>query len=926
MIVVKFCAGLPVVFEDTVTGLRRTALRLVPVYALVCGLGVAIGAYLDFVALRSAYLDVVRTRFTALAGQVVTNAETSLTLRTPLAEQETLVAFAQREQGLDPLILSIDIADANEIILLSTQAARAGSKIAVSADALLLREPIRDDIARTVGHVAIRYDARRVGETVDRLWSDMLQIALPVALIAVLVGSLLSGLLLNRLAKRIETAGDPGRWRGEAARARDAVLSACLAIARRLGGDLPEVVAQRATRRPAQSRLSMPRADGLRPALAALVVAILTLALLTIGVRMAVTGTQVLVPELERNARSVARSVGATIERAIDYGIPANAIPGLDRYLADQLGANRDLGAIRYRTGDGRVLGEAIGPGRKPGAWLDDPSGAEVPVRQQGTAIGGVIVAVPPDIVESKMQSVWLDQAIVVFVATLIALELLALAVGQRELRGLADLEARLGRLRRGRFEIVASLPSGGGIDALAARVDAALDSVAAVYRRVLDEAKQRGDAAAMAQLSALTERYGVGERHPAPEPDRSGLVRPALFLFMLSEELTRPLLPSHVRTFDLTALGVAPDLALSLPIIVFMAVMALSQPLLGPSSDRIAPRRLFLIGAALGAAGHAAAALAPDYWSFVAARGTTAVGYALVFVSTQAYMIAHAPASERANALAVFVRAIMVAALCGPPIGGIIADRLGSEATFTVAAFVAAASGLVAFRLLQGSPGPRPATGQSVARPAVLLRSPLLLAVLVGCALPAKIVLAALCFYLVPLELARAGYDLAEIGRLQMLYPIVMVICVPVFAMLADRWNARAAFVVAGGLVAGLASLYPSALDAPWVIALMLVQLGVGQALSIAPQSALVADLGQRLTGNASTGFVMGFFRFVERLGNAAGPAIAAVLLAGLGFAGTLGAIGGIVIAGALVVLAVLLSSRRSTRHASLPERRPAP
>lgn len=907
------------------TGLRRTALRLVPVYALVCGLGVAIGAYLDFVALRSAYLDVVRTRFTALASQLVTNAETSLSLRTPLGEQETLVVLARREQGLDPLILSIDIADAGETILLSTETARAGAKIGAGAGALLLREPIRDDIARTVGHIAIRYDARRVGEAVDRLWSDMLQIALPTALIAVLLGSLLSGLLLSRLSGRIHAASDVGRWRGEAARARDAVLTGCTAIARRLGGAVPEVAAQRFAPPSARSWLSLPRTDNLRPALAALVVAILALALLAIGLRMTATGTQVLVPEIEHNARSVARSVGATIERAIDYGIPANAIPGLDRYLSEQLAANRDLGAIRYRAGAGRVLTQAIGPDRKPGAWLDEAGGVEEPIRLKGTTIGALVVTVPPDVAESKMQSVWLDQAIVVFVATLITLELLALAVGQRELRGLADLETRLARLRRGRLEIVASLPSGGGIDELAARVDKALGSIASVHRRVLDEARARRDATALAQLAALTERYGVGERHPAPEPDRSGLVRPALFLFMLSEELTRPLLPSHVRTFDLTGLGVAPDMAVSLPIIVFMAAMALSQPLLGPYSDRIAPRRLFMAGALLGAIGHAAAALAPEFWSFVAARGATAIGYALVFVSAQAHMIANAPPTGRANALAVFVRAIMVAALCGPPIGGIIADRLGSEATFLTAAVAAAASGLVVARLLESVRSARPATARPAAGAAVLLRSPSLLAVLVGCALPAKIVLAALCFYLVPLELARAGYDLAEIGRLQMLYPIVMVICVPLFAMLADRWNARAAFVIAGGLVAGLASLYPSALDAPWVIALMLVQLGVGQALSIAPQSALVADLGQRLTGNASTGLVMGFFRFIERLGNAAGPAIAALLLAGLGFAGTLGAIGAIVIAGALLFLGVLLVTRASARRAAVPERRSA-
>lgn len=893
-------------------GLRRTALRLVPVYALVCGLGVAIGAYLDFAALRAAYLDVVRARFSGLASQLVINAETSLALQTPLAEQDTLLALARREQGLDRLILSIDIVDAKEAVLLSTVPGRIGGKALPSPEAILLREPIRDDIGRTIGQIAIRYDAMRVGSAVEQLWFEMLRIAVPAALAAMLLGSMLAWLLLRQLAARIDVAADPARWRGEAARARDSILQRCLSVAHRLGGAQPEQLAEPA---PRARREFWPASLGeqhLRLALAGTVVAILAGALLVVGARMSVTGTLVLVPELERNAESVARSIGATVERAIEYGVPARSIPGLERYFADHLAGNRELGAVRFRMTDGSVVAEAIAPGRPSGGWVAEADSGDATIRQAGAPIGAISVAVAPDVAQARISALWLDQAIIVFVATLIALELLALAVGRRDMRGLADLEARLMRLSRGRLDRSEVPRSSPGIEALARRLDAALESVAAVHRRVEEEARKRGSASASAQLRGLSERHGVGVSLQPPPPDAAEAVRPALFLFMLSEELTRPLLPSHVRSFELLGLGFSAEFAMSLPIVVFMAVMALSQPLLGPLSDRVSSRRLFGTGAVLGAIGHVAAALAPDYWAFVAARCLTALGYALVFVAAQSHMIGSAPPERRANALAVFVRAIMVAALCGPPIGGIIADRIGGGATFACAALIAAASSFVALRLLTDA-APRPSAPASARAAGRLLTSPSLVAVLVGCALPAKIVLAALCFYLVPLHLTQEGYDLATIGRLQMLYPIVMVICVPVFAMFADRWNARAGFVIAGGVVAGLASFYPSAIDAPWAIALVLLQLGVGQALSIAPQSALVADLGQKLTGSATTGVVMGFFRFVERLGNAAGPAIAAVLLASFGFAGTLGAIGGGVIAGALVFLAVLFASRRA-------------
>ncbi len=39
-----------------------------------------------------------------------------------------------------------------------------------------------------------------------------------------------------------------------------------------------------------------------------------------------------------------------------------------------------------------------------------------------------------------------------------------------------------------------------------------------------------------------------------------------------------------------------------------------------------------------------------------------------------------------------------------------------------------------------------------------------------------AKFLLVAICFFLVPVELQKQGYSAAAIGRLQMIYPILMV------------------------------------------------------------------------------------------------------------------------------------------------------
>lgn len=171
--------------------------------------------------------------------------------------------------------------------------------------------------------------------------------------------------------------------------------------------------------------------------------------------------------------------------------------------------------------------------------------------------------------------------------------------------------------------------------------------------------------------------------------------------------------------------------------------------------------------------------------------------------------------------------------------------------------------------------------------------------ALLLGCALPAKLLLAALCFYLLPLHLHDLGYGASVTGRLQMIYPLAMVLLVPVFARQADQGQHRTWFVLVGGLVAGGSALlaWPAG-NAPWGLALVLLGVGVGQALSITPQSAMVADLARSAPPRVGAR-VLGVFRLTERGGSALGPLVGAWLLAALGFGGAVAAIGVATLAG---------------------------
>lgn len=63
----------------------------------------------------------------------------------------------------------------------------------------------------------------------------------------------------------------------------------------------------------------------------------------------------------------------------------------------------------------------------------------------------------------------------------------------------------------------------------------------------------------------------------------------------------------------------------------------------------------------------------------------------------------------NRAQGMAVFVTAIMVAAICGTSFGGVISDRIGFRATFLVSSVLVVLSGLIVAAVFVPREGGRP-------------------------------------------------------------------------------------------------------------------------------------------------------------------------------------------------------------------------
>ena len=398
---------------------------------------------------------------------------------------------------------------------------------------------------------------------------------------------------------------------------------------------------------------------------------------------------------------------------------------------------------------------------------------------------------------------------------------------------------------------------------------------------------------------SAATEKVGAGVT----------ALRAPVFLLFLAEDLTRSFLPVYAGQLPagslLTALGwtLSGKTMAGLPVIVFMLLVALAQPVLGRVVSRAGASRLLLVAALGGALAHGLAAASSSVDALLATRVLAALAWAIVFATAQSVVLANVGREHRASGMAYFVGIIMSASICGPSIGGILADSIGYRATF-VTALVLSLVAAVQMRFVKisssGAAPPLAAATGAVISPLALLANRRFAQLLLLAAIPAKLILIAYCFYLVPVYIGDWGGSAADAGRIQMIYSLAMVLAVPWFAR--NAVPGRQAVRVAAGLVisgaSGLLLLWPNLGTA----AAMALVLGVGQSIGIAAQAALVGEVCAEQIKVRGDAEVYGMYRLLERMGNAMGPAVSAALAALLGASGSFAVLGGTVAAGGLL------------------------
>ncbi|WP_034293015.1 MFS transporter [Herbaspirillum sp. RV1423] len=573
--------------------------------------------------------------------------------------------------------------------------------------------------------------------------------------------------------------------------------------------------------------------------------------------------------QIEANASVVAATLAGQIDHALQLGVPLRSLTGLDALFKERLSAAPELSWLELRAPDGAKLAHV-------GAAAD----VGEPLSEQVATAGGsgvrVVAAYSLNYVDKALGEILLDLVLALVISAVLVRELTRGLWRRSLLHPLLDY--RLARAWRW---------------------------LAQLRRRRLDE--QAETEAMQRCIAAVSAPAGDAVGDFSRQMTR---LRLAVFLIALSDELLRPFFTAFASEMQTSAGWLSPAMMAGLPVAAFMTTLALTQ-LVGPMlAQRFDLRHLLLLVVPAGAIALACTALARDVDVLVILRAVSGAAYGFGLILVQTAIVRHAPATQRARSLAEVAAAIVAAGIVGPPFGGMLAGRVGDAYAMLACALcmVGAAVAILRLRLPRSSNSDGrtvPTASPGWSGYAAVLLNPRAMCVILGSAVPARLVAVTVLVVVVPLYMRQIAQPADTAGRVMLLYFLCFAATASMMAHWSDTLGQRKPFIVAGCLLAAAACLQLPIIGGIAGMAACCALLGIGQAVQSSPQLTLVTEVFEDdvLAGSrgATPEQALAAFRLIERIGSITAPFVTALSITLLGLSGAVAAVGILLLLGGI-------------------------
>jgi MFS family permease len=356
--------------------------------------------------------------------------------------------------------------------------------------------------------------------------------------------------------------------------------------------------------------------------------------------------------------------------------------------------------------------------------------------------------------------------------------------------------------------------------------------------------------------------------------------IRLVTFLIAFSEELIRPFLYLYIGENLRSDLLDWPALIVSSTLGVFMVCYAAAQ-IVGPFlARRLAIRSVLKIALLTMSIGAGMFAVSNDWIIALAGRALTGAGFGVALIIGQAAILHCATAcGSRIRNVGNVAAAMVAAGLCGPLVGGILADHFGYRPVLAIAFVMVLIALIVGLRHSQAASlmkiqEPLP-SGQEGIKGTWFSRSAFFL---VAFAMPIKIIASAVLIYLAPLAVIRDGDTLTMAGRVIALYFVGYLLIRPVGNRLLANGVAAIYLVITTSVINAIACYVGFSGGVP-ALAISMVLFGGAHALSNIAQLNVYFAAAQVNGEQGKETHLLGIYRLAERIGGIIGPPLCVLI-----------------------------------------------
>ena len=356
--------------------------------------------------------------------------------------------------------------------------------------------------------------------------------------------------------------------------------------------------------------------------------------------------------------------------------------------------------------------------------------------------------------------------------------------------------------------------------------------------------------------------------------------MRTIIFLCIFGTSMPISFLPMRMAEISSDLFGLPKDIVMGLPLSCETLITGISLFFGGIMAQKKGWRPLMLWGSLLVTIGSIGSGIARDALTYILSRCLSGYGYGYIYLMSQVFVIAKSNQENRTANISAMLAGLYAGLLCGSAFGGLVADRFGYAPVFLVIASVIGVLGLCIFFFVPkethnafSQNEPKSDTKQKIPFKDIcrFFTNPKMASLLLMHIIPCAFVTTCLFQFYVPISLDNAGVSPAGIGRVTMIFCLVIVYIGPYLGILIDKSKNKAAWIFYADLVGILAIMALAWFSGLWAAILAVFLLGVCNTIVYSVQGVYALELpATRIFGDAKA---MTVYNVAERIGQVLGP-----------------------------------------------------